>query len=309
MTTIIQTLTPGGNSAIIAPLSQKNESRALNPEHQGPKRLQFNVAFFMSIKNICGFLPLCICFGGLYRAPPKKVGRSLAGVENPMQSTAQYFSILCGGLSPYQGVTAMTSHTQKPAESSQAPAHVPQVKNASTLSPKAKQCMALLKVRCQAVAGSLDMLTAFKDPSVLCSEIMINDAECLLDSAKRLHEALSENDEPKPFKITPPRRVALADLIKQQKEERGLEPLPIESDLLLKRIEKGGHSGQFLADAFISAYRTDKPFSHSLGELIKLDPEAFRLFHQILHIRHISGWSDDHLYKIEQQIIALGGVQ
>jgi hypothetical protein len=104
------------------------------------------------------------------------------------------------------------------------------------------------------------------------------------------------------FEIKPPRRMSIDDLINQQNQERGLEPLALEPELLLKRVADGGHSGQFLADAFISAYRTDTPFLHSLGELIKLDTEGFRLFHQILHIRHISGWKDDSLYQIEQQI-------
>ena len=105
------------------------------------------------------------------------------------------------------------------------------------------------------------------------------------------------------------RRIPISDIIKQQNQERGLEPLVLEPELLLKRISNGGHSGQFLADAFISAYRTHKPFLHSLGELTKLDSEAFRLFHEILHIRHIAGWSDDHLYEIEQQILMVGGVK
>ena len=107
------------------------------------------------------------------------------------------------------------------------------------------------------------------------------------------------------FQINTPGRISLEELIRQQNQERGLEPLPLESELLLKRISAGGHSGQFLADAFLSAYRTNKPFLHSLGELIKLDTEGFRLFHQVLHIRHISGWSDDKLYQIEQQIKAI----
>lgn len=107
------------------------------------------------------------------------------------------------------------------------------------------------------------------------------------------------------FQMNPPRRVSLADLIEQQNQERGLKPLPLEPELLLKRVADGGHSGQFLADAFLSAYRTDLPFPHSLGELIKLDTEGFRLFHEILHIRHISGWSDDTLYDIEQRIKAI----
>ena len=107
------------------------------------------------------------------------------------------------------------------------------------------------------------------------------------------------------FQINHPGAFPLPILSNNRNEERGLTPLPLESDLLLKRIAQGGHSGQFLADAFISAYRTDKPFPHSLGELTQLDPEGFRLFHEILHIRHISGWNDDALYQIEQQIEAM----
>lgn len=111
------------------------------------------------------------------------------------------------------------------------------------------------------------------------------------------------------YQTTAPRRMSMADIIKRQNQERGLTPLPLEAELLLKRVKAGGHSGQFLADAFISAYRTDTPFPHSLGGLIKLDTEGFRLFHQVLHIRHISGWNDDHLYQIEQQVnaIVVGG--
>lgn len=107
------------------------------------------------------------------------------------------------------------------------------------------------------------------------------------------------------FQINPPKRKSLDDIIKQQHQERGLQPLPLESALLLKRVAQGGHSGHYLADAFLSAYRTDQPFDHSLGELIKLDPEGFRLFHEILHIRHIPGWSDDSLFQLEQRIKAL----
>ncbi|MEI6270146.1 MAG: hypothetical protein WCP01_14800 [Methylococcaceae bacterium] len=105
-----------------------------------------------------------------------------------------------------------------------------------------------------------------------------------------------------PFEINTPRRAPLSDIIKQQNQEIGLKTLPLESDLLLKRIADGGHSGRFLADAFLSAYRTNKPFLHSLGELIKLDPEAFRLFHEVIHIRHVRGWNDDYLYLLEQLI-------
>ena len=81
--------------------------------------------------------------------------------------------------------------------------------------------------------------------------------------------------------------------------------MPLETDLLLHRIRQGGDSGQFLADAFRSAYRKGVPFAHSLFELINLDAEAFRLFHQVLYIRHVPGWDDNALYAVEQRIKAI----
>jgi hypothetical protein len=100
---------------------------------------------------------------------------------------------------------------------------------------------------------------------------------------------------------TSPKKINLTDLIEKNNRERGLTPLALEPEILLKRVIDGGYSGQFLADAFISMYRgTD--FPHSLNGLIKLDTEAFRLFHEILHAKFIPGWSDDELYEIEQKI-------
>ncbi|MBF6647180.1 hypothetical protein [Methylobacter sp. BlB1] len=106
------------------------------------------------------------------------------------------------------------------------------------------------------------------------------------------------------FQINQSRKISLDELIRQQEQRRGIQPLALEAELLLKRITQGGHSGQYLADAFISAYR-NQPFEHSLYDLIKLDAEAFRLFHQILHCRHVQGWNDEALFKIEQQIKAI----
>lgn len=112
------------------------------------------------------------------------------------------------------------------------------------------------------------------------------------------------------FQIEPPRRISLGDAMRTLARQRGLEPMPLEVGLLLKRVAQGGHSGQYLADAFLSAYRTDQPFFHSLGDLAQLDAEGFGLFHQILHIRHVPGWQDDDFYQLEQQVKAIlrGGV-
>lgn len=150
--------------------------------------------------------------------------------------------------------------------------------------------------------------------------IVIEEAEKLLKALQAIKHAMTGHAIPEPtgqpdqagdgFQLTPPRRISLDDVMHEQARQRGFDPMPLESDLLIKRVADGGYSGQFLADAFISAYRTDTSFPHSLGGLIKLDAEAFRLFHECLHIRHISGWNDDTLYAIEQQINAIvGGVE
>ncbi|MGY6278309.1 hypothetical protein [Methylomonas sp. MgM2] len=102
-----------------------------------------------------------------------------------------------------------------------------------------------------------------------------------------------------------PKSMTLAGYMKRQSDELGLTPMPLDTDLLLSRIRQGGDSGRFLADAFRSAYRKGVPFKHALFELVNLDTEAFRLFHQVLHIRHVPGWDDDALYAIEQQIKAI----
>ena len=104
-----------------------------------------------------------------------------------------------------------------------------------------------------------------------------------------------------PVQLLKTQHRSTSEIVEQVRQERGFEPTPLESELLLKRISDGGHSGQFLADAFLSVYRGDK-FDHSLKELIKLDAEAFRLFHEILHIHHIKRWSDDSLHDVEKQI-------
>jgi len=102
-----------------------------------------------------------------------------------------------------------------------------------------------------------------------------------------------------------PQRMTMAAYLQQQREQRGLDPLPIEPDLLIQRIKQGGYSGQFLADAFLSAYRKNHSFNHSLFELINLDAEGFRLFHSVIHMRHVRGWDDNALYEIEQKILQI----
>lgn len=101
------------------------------------------------------------------------------------------------------------------------------------------------------------------------------------------------------------RHMPIEDVLKRVDHERGLKPMILEKELLLRRIRAGGFSGRYLADAFLSAYQIGTPFEHGLGDLINLDAEGFRLFHQILHIRHVRGWRDDVLFELGQTIKAI----
>lgn len=98
-----------------------------------------------------------------------------------------------------------------------------------------------------------------------------------------------------------PRKLTLDEVMAMQAAERGIEPMPLEVDLLIQRIEQGGFSGKFLADAFLCSYRP-LWFNHSLFEVSKLDIDAFRLFHEIIHIRHVPGWSDAELFEVEKRV-------
>lgn len=98
-----------------------------------------------------------------------------------------------------------------------------------------------------------------------------------------------------------PRKLSLDDVLTEQAFERGITPMPLDADSLMIRIEQGGHSGKYLADAFICSYRPH-PFNHPLMEITRLDAEAFRLFHQCVHIRHVPNWSDSALYEIEKRV-------
>jgi hypothetical protein len=91
-----------------------------------------------------------------------------------------------------------------------------------------RDAVKLLVRRYRTVKGSVEMLTVFKNPSFKSAACMVEDAELLLDAAKRLHSAMAEIEDRSGFQINPPRRDSLAEIIKQQNLERGLEPLPLE---------------------------------------------------------------------------------
>jgi hypothetical protein len=160
----------------------------------------------------------------------------------------------------------------------------------------------------QAFQASYVKLNVLKNPpSAKVLTAMVEEAQHLLEAAQNLQLSRTESDISQAFKI---KRTPYDDLVDKWNHERGLKPLELEHELLLKRISEGGHSGQFLSDVFLSAYhRFDVPFDHCLGELTLLDDEAFRLFHGILHISHVRDRKEYELYKLAKQIDFLNGVK
>ncbi len=70
---------------------------------------------------------------------------------------------------------------------------------------------------------------------------------------------------------------------------------------LIETVKVGGNAATFLGEAFISFYRGGKN-KVDLRESCKLDQRNFQLFMEMLTLRRRPGWSDDELYRVEQQI-------
>ena len=117
----------------------------------------------------------------------------------------------------------------------------------------------------QAFQSAHIRLTVLKNPpSAKVLTAMVEVAQNLLEAARNLQLSKTESDLSQAFKTI---RTPYDNLVDKWNHERGLKPLELEHQLLLKRISEGGHSGEFLSDAFFSAYhRFDVPFDHCLGE-------------------------------------------
>ncbi len=93
----------------------------------------------------------------------------------------------------------------------------------------------------------------------------------------------------------------IADLAKLRQLLRLPLAMPLDRDLLLKRIKAGGFTSRYLGDAFMSAYQRT-PFGHSLGVITEFDNESYRLFFQVLMIRSVLKWNDADLSDLDSDI-------
>ena len=105
--------------AMLYLLSQKTKAGICNPDNQGPQRPLSNVVFLCPSKTQAALRRLDSVMAGCIGQPLKRLAGSLAGIANLIQSATQRFATLRGGLSLYQGVTAMRHYAQNPAKSSQ----------------------------------------------------------------------------------------------------------------------------------------------------------------------------------------------
>lgn len=162
-----------------------------------------------------------------------------------------------------------------------------------------------IRQKFMAIAHSADMVLHEGEHEQLTGSALIHlqcNAEELAALCRKMRDQLCGQSASMQNGYTEtPRKVSLETILAEQATERGIVPMALEADLLIPRIEQGGHSGKFLADAFICSYRPH-PFNHPLMEITRLDAEAFRLFHQCLHIRHVPNWSDSALYEIEKWV-------
>lgn len=298
---IIRALTSPRRGFILCALPQHAEAGIATPR-EGHTRPLLSAVFLYPKETRAALCRACPVMVGCIEQPLKRLARAFAGCCNSIHSTAQRLQPMGGGLPTFQRYTAMNTPAINPAAHSQTTA-TPNTQAHPALTTEATRLLNALGRRMKSVIGSHDVLTAFDNPSLKAAAVMVEDAAFLLETAKSLYSAMAGAT------ATAPASQAAPDQ-RTTPGSQGFEPMPLESGLLLERIQAGGYSGQFLADAFLSAYRTDVMFLHSLGGLCVLDAEAFRLFHEILHIRHVQGWNDDALYQTEQQIKAIvkGGV-
>ncbi|WKJ91636.1 hypothetical protein QZJ86_05740 [Methylomonas montana] len=181
----------------------------------------------------------------------------------------------------------------------------PEIRPKSNTQTQPQNPIEAIRQKFMAIARSADMVLHEGEHEQLTGSALIHlqcDAEELAAFCRQMRDQLcGQSVHGQNGYTETPRKVSLDEVLAIQAIERGIVPMALEADLLIPRIEQGGHSGKFLADAFISSYRPH-PFNHPLMELTRLDAEAFRLFHQILHIRHVPGWSDSALYEIEKRV-------
>jgi len=86
----------------------------IRPPRKGQKRPLFTVVFLCPVKTNTGLIRILSFMVGCIEQPLKRLAVSFVGRSNLIQSTAQQFVPVSGGLNFYKGAKPMLNHNQKP---------------------------------------------------------------------------------------------------------------------------------------------------------------------------------------------------
>jgi hypothetical protein len=112
----VQSLTSITMAVMIRSHSQKTSAGIGTPRNQGPQRPRSTVVFLCPSKTQAALCRLDSVMVGCIGQPLKRLAGSLAGSSNLIQPATQRLEPKGGGLSLYQGVTAMANHAQNTPE-------------------------------------------------------------------------------------------------------------------------------------------------------------------------------------------------
>jgi hypothetical protein len=108
----VQSLTSITTAVMIRSHSQKTSVGIGTPDNPSLQRPQFIVVFLCPSKTAAELRRLTSVMVGCMGQPLKRLAGSWAGSSNPIQSATQRLEPKGGGLSLYQGVTAMATQAQ-----------------------------------------------------------------------------------------------------------------------------------------------------------------------------------------------------
>lgn len=128
----------------------------------------------------------------------------------------------------------------------------------------------------------------------------------LMGEMRPENQPSNDSTQPQARPITRQEQAELSNLL-CKKCRRGT--LRLDADVLINRVKRfiefpDDGFAYYLAIAFLSSYR-NVPFNQSLFQIVNMSAEDLRLFNQILYMRHVPGWDDAELYRVEQEIVSI----
>lgn len=178
-----KSLTATGCGFMMAPLSQNVKVGLSLPDKTGHKRPLNTVVFLCPPKTQAALCRVYSVMAGCIEQLLIELAGACTGSENLIHSATQRVSPMGGGYPLYTGATAMNTPQNHSAEH---PATATASGENDFQPNPHRQHLPELERRYRAVKGSFEMLTVFASPNAKSAAAMVEDAECLLEAAKKL---------------------------------------------------------------------------------------------------------------------------